>query len=385
MTLPVYIYDPTLTDTASKVRGVGSYVQTFYEYFGDQCTLTNNKKNIPKHAIYIQPFYNLLQRPDRLFSKISRRQIAVIHDIIPLKFPQHFPIGFWSKVYLFLHKTFALKKYDIILTDSYHSKRDIITYLKIPAKKIQVLYPTVKNILRRPAALSDAYDTSMVYPQKDYSFATNYHATHLNIQENVSPIFSSLPFQDFCIYVGDATWNKNLITLAQAINTAQIPCVMVGKVFTDFRARMEQSQGRIPSIHPWEKSLYQFYQMTYNNPLFYFTGFVSDHDLVTLYKKARVNILISYDEGFGLSYLEASYLGTPSVLADTPLFHETAGRDGVFAQVNDPNDVADKIRKLFYKTDLFEHSRVDVFERAYDFSPDVFQKRLTQIINTLQY
>lgn len=131
------------------------------------------------------------------------------------------------------------------------------------------------------------------------------------------------------------------------------------------------------------KSLLTFYKMTFNNPLFHFTGFLPDHNLVTLYKKAKVNLLLSYDEGFGLSYLEASYLGTPSILADTPLFHEVAGKDALFAKINDPNDIADKIRKLFYQPILFEKTRVDVFERAYDFSPEVFKKRILGIIQTL--
>lgn len=383
MTLPVYVFDPTATDTASKVRGVGTYLQTYHENFGNEFQFTNSIQSVPKNAIFIQPFYNILNSPTHWFSKISRRQIAVIHDVIPLKFPQYFPIGFGKKLGLYFHKAFSLKKYDMIITDSFHSKRDIIHYLKIPEKKVQVVYPTIKHIFRRPMALSDAYDTSVIDPDKDQQFAQNFHATHLDIHADSPSVLSSIPFQDFCIYVGDGTWNKNLITLANAIQIAQIPCVVVGKAFSDFRARM-QTQGTSLKVHPWEKQLHKFCTTTYNNPLFHFTGFVSDHDLVSLYKRAKVNVLISYDEGFGLSYLEASYLGTPSVLADTPLFHETASRDGVFAKVNDPNDVADKIRKLVYDKNLFDHARVDVFERAYDFGPDVFKQRLSSLINTLQ-
>jgi glycosyltransferase involved in cell wall biosynthesis len=384
MTLPVYVYDPTSSDTASKVRGVGSYVQTYHENFGNEFTFVNNVKTISKNGIFIQPFYNLMQKPDRWFTRISRKQIAVIHDVIPLKFPQYFPTGFWTKFHLFIHKTFALKLYDVIITDSHHSKRDIVKYLKIPAQKVYVVYPTVKHIFERPMALSDSYDSSIVDPEKDPQFATHYHATHVDIHQQTQSILPSIPFQDFCIYVGDGTWNKNLITLANAVIAAQIPCVIVGKAFTDFRARMQQAQGKLPQIHPWEKSLLKFCQMTMNNPLFYFTGFVSDHDLVSLYKKAKVNVLVSYDEGFGLSYLEASYLGTPSVLADTPLFHETAAQDGIFANVSDYNEVADKIRKLFFQQDMYDHSRVDVFERAYDFAPHVFRERILGIVSQLQ-
>jgi glycosyltransferase involved in cell wall biosynthesis len=382
MTLPVYIYDPTQKDTASKVRGVGTYLTTLKENFEGIYNFTADINSIPKDAIFINPFFNILQGNQKLFSKISRRQAAVIHDLIPLKFPQYFPIGLFNKITVFLNKTFAIKKYDIIVTDSEHSKRDIVRLLNIPANKVYVLYPTVKNIFCRPIALSDSYEQSNISPDKDPQFANNYHATHFSIDQQ--SIINSIPFDNFCIYVGDGTWNKNLLTLANAVKAAQIPCVVTGKVFTDFRQKMSAAGTNKPSVHPWEKSLYKFYQTTYNNPLFYFTGYVSDHDLVSLYKKAKVNVLISYDEGFGLSYLEASYLGTPTVLADTPLFHEIAQQDAIYAKYDDANDVADKIRKVIFQEKISKHLRVDVFERAYDFSPDNFKNRMTSIINMLQ-
>ena len=42
-----------------------------------------------------------------------------------------------------------------------------------------------------------------------------------------------LPVTNYCIYVGDATWNKNLVNLARAIKEINVTCVFVGKVFSN--------------------------------------------------------------------------------------------------------------------------------------------------------
>ena len=37
--------------------------------------------------------------------------------------------------------------------------------------------------------------------------------------------------KNYVLYVGDATWNKNLVNIARAIKLADVHCVFVGKVF----------------------------------------------------------------------------------------------------------------------------------------------------------
>ncbi|HEX7542767.1 MAG TPA: hypothetical protein VF385_01660, partial [Patescibacteria group bacterium] len=104
----VYVYDPTLKDEKSAVRGVGRYLQILKENF-PEWTFINNEtiKQFNNETIFINPFFNFLQPPLTL-KRIAKKQIAIIHDLIPLKYPSHFPSGIKGSIYILLNK-FALK------------------------------------------------------------------------------------------------------------------------------------------------------------------------------------------------------------------------------------------------------------------------------------
>src|SRR4051812_43930889 len=99
----VYIYDPTASDNLSKVRGIGRYVQTLKENFGNVFEFTSDLSSIPDHAIFVNPFFSFLKPPLKM-RRVSRKQVAVIHDIIPLKYPKHYPVGIKGGVYKRLNR-----------------------------------------------------------------------------------------------------------------------------------------------------------------------------------------------------------------------------------------------------------------------------------------
>src|SRR5690606_38685373 len=114
-----------------------------------------------------------------------------------------------------------------------------------------------------------------------------------------------------------------------------VTCVCVGKVFSP-----DNPQSKAETFHPWQQSLQMFLRIARTDKRFIFPGYISDINLLSLYKKAKVNILPSYDEGFGLSFIEAGYMSTPSVLSDIPVFREIAQNAAHFANPNDPRDIA---------------------------------------------
>ena len=301
----VFVFDPTASDPQSAVRGIGRYLQVLKENF-PRWTFTNQPKKIDRESIFINPFFNFLKPPITI-KRIAHKQIAIIHDLIPFKYPTHFPIGLKGKWNSFLNKI-ALRNYDLIITDSEASRQDIITILKIPAARVKVIYPPLPKIFMADKQL-----------------------------ENSSP---SSPF---CLYVGDATWNKNLVNLARAIKIINVSCTFVGKVFTQKETNLN---------NPWQKELKKFLNLTKNDQRFIFPGFISDQKLINLYRKARLNVLVSRDEGFGFSYLEAASQETPSVLADIPVFHEIAADSALFANPEDPNTIANQIGELYFNPQL---------------------------------
>lgn len=367
MNAPVFVYDPTATDEKSKVRGVGRYMQTMYEYLSPDFSFTKNINEVPHTHIFINPFFNPLQKPLK-FGSIAKRQIALIHDLIPLKYPKAFPIGMKGRIMKFLNN-WTLKQYDIIVTDSEESKKSIIQILKIPAKKIRVIYATV------PRLFLPHLDTSETHHPFHKEQNTNV-PEFSNIAVNQFAPDSLKNLQDFVLYVGDATWNKNLINMAHAVQLANVTCVCVGKVFSPENTPEKMN-------HPWQYTLRKFLQMTKNDKRFIFPGYVSDIDLLGLYKRAKVNILPSYDEGFGLSFIEAGFVSTPSVLSDIPVFREIAKSGAHYADPKDPRDLAEKISQLFYDKILREKISIAAFSRAQDYNPDKFRTQWLDLINKL--
>ena len=70
--------------------------------------------------------------------KKAIKTVVTIHDVIPLKFSQHYPVGVRGRYNLFLQKL-ALKNCEII-TDSKISKKDIVNFLKVDEKLVTPIY-----------------------------------------------------------------------------------------------------------------------------------------------------------------------------------------------------------------------------------------------------
>ncbi|MCL4375086.1 glycosyltransferase family 4 protein [Patescibacteria group bacterium] len=345
MSVAVVVYDPTINDPLSRVRGVGRYLQILRENFPDW-TFTDNCSLITHNSTFINPFFSLL-KPPLAMKRMAKKQIAVIHDLIPLKYPSHFPIGLKGSLNVFLNKM-VLRNYDAVITDSEHSKKDIVAILKIKPEKVKVIYPCLPRIF-----VNGLTDSPRFVPPSGTSRG-----------ERVSELKSRLPDSKFCLYVGDATWNKNLVNLAKAVKLANVNCVLVGKVFEraiggpsgrdpDSAQRSEHwregnlGQNLLRASHAWQKELRDFLYAVHNDKRFHFLGYISDEELINIYRKAAVNLLVSRDEGFGFSYVEAAFQAVPSLLSDIPVFREIAGPAAFYCLPDDPKTIARQIAAIF--------------------------------------
>lgn len=342
MSSQVFVYDLTSNDEQSRVRGVGRYLQILKENFPDWA-FTSDVSNVEKDAIFLNPFFNPLQ-PPLITKKISQKQIVVVHDLIPLKYPAHFPAGLKGRLNIMANKK-TLSLYDLVITDSEASKVHIKERFKLPETNIKVIYPCLPKIF--------------TIPQK----------------KKTTPSYQ-IPTTNYFIYVGDATWNKNLVNLAKAIKLADITCVFVGKVFGQMNqlSKIENS---------WQKELFDFFELVKGDLRFVFPGFIADQELVNLYKNAQANILVSRDEGFGFSFIEAASQEVPSLLSDIAVLHEISQDTALFVNEQRPEEIAVKIRALVENKDLRQTLGQEAKERSRFFASAQFKNALDKLIASI--
>lgn len=315
-------------DPSSKSRGVGRYTQGLFDVVQK---LPPSDKNV-----IINPFFSIhgARLANSNFPK-KTHSLAVVHDLIPLKYRDHFPLGWLGKVRQKLNKS-ALKKFKMIVTDSQVSASDIKNMLGIPLERIKVVYPfspitESQEKLLRPSKLPK------------------------NITKN-----------GFALYVGDANWHKNIVNIAKSCISANLTLVVVGKPFELLESKID---------HHKELDQLRIFQDIWraNSQTILALGYVQDTELAWLYENALVNLLLSQDEGFGYSYVEAAHFGTPSVLSDIPIFREISGSKGAFfvdqnkiesisnalvqlknsPEVRNEAGAAAKIRSIFYSREKF--------------------------------
>lgn len=267
-------------DQLSAVRGIGSYQQMLQEAIKKYGSKQNLYLDDDNPDIYLITDFNFFL-PIKTRPKL--RQIAIIHDLIPIKYPRHFPAGIKGKIIWWQNRR-QLSRLSGIITDSKTVKQELINFLSLKESQIEVVYPAAKQIFEQ----------------------------HLQAEK---PNFAqSLP-KEFILYTGDITWNKNLPRLGKAIKQLDKPLVLAGK------ALVNQKQ----KSHPWLQSYFEFLRETANDKRFNFLGYVSDHELLWLYQNAKVLALPSLAEGFGLTWLEASWQGTPCVVGKDQLTKEIMG------------------------------------------------------------
>lgn len=285
--------------TGHSIRGTGFYVthlrDALLEYFPKNIYFfLSGKEKIPSsvdiiHYPYFDPFFLTLPLLKR------KKTVVTIHDVTPLVFPQLFPIGKKGIVKWQIQKLLA-KHMDAIITDSESSKTDIMRLLHISKEKIHVVY------------LAAAATFGPQEKQKSLPIVEKYN----------------LP-KEFVLYVGDATPNKNLPRLIDAMSALHIPLVMVGKTLGEERH----------SKNPWDKDILYVQAKAKENKNIILLGFVSHEDLIGLYNSAKVFVMPSLYEGFGLPVLEAMACGCPVVTTKVGSLPEIAGDAAVYVDAYD--------------------------------------------------
>lgn len=260
--------------------------------------------------------------------KLPAKSIITVHDVIPLKFPEHFPSGIAGKAKLALEKI-ILNQAEVVLTDSESSKSDIVDLLKINRQKIEVVYLAAGDNFSKKKTGEEIAKVLIQYKLPDKIF----------------------------LYVGDGNWNKNLPNLIQATLEAKVNLVLVGPPLKEK-----------PISHPWTASLNQVYELIQGRSSIFCLRNVTETDLSCLYAQAQALIFPSYYEGFGLPVAEAFASGCPVIASDRGSLKEVGGDATIVVDPDDLADIVKAIEKIVADVDLRRSLRQKGYEQVKKFS-----------------
>ena len=284
--------------------------------FFEQCTLSNVKfvycsaemcsireqfelpLKIPACDVFWAPHYNAPILPVR-----AVRKIVTIHDAGHLAMQEG--LSMIKRLYARLLMYTSTHWYDLVLTDSFFSKSEILKYEHIDEAKVKVQYCAVDT-----AQYKEVKDQVLLNQVRE-----RYH----------------LP-KAYFLCVGNIKPNKNIIRLLKAYayflahTEIKIELVIVGK-----------RDGLLTGVKGIESVIDGLGIRKYVK----FTGFVEDCHLPALYSMAEAFLFPSLYEGFGLPPLEAMACGCPVLVSNSASIPEICGDA---ARYFDPYDIED-IRK----------------------------------------
>lgn len=341
--------DPSVL-SLHKVRGVGRYIgllkdnlekidkKNNYIFFSRGQKLPDDVDVI--HYPYFEPFFLSLPFHNK------KKTIITIHDLTPVIFSKNFPTGIKGKLKWNIERKIA-KKAHAIVTDSLCSKKDIMRLIGVEEKKVHVAYLGVEDNFKE----KNISQTEIDLLQKKYH----------------------LP-EKFALYVGDATWNKNLPRIIKASIEAQIPLVLVGKTI---------AEKSIDTANAWNKDLIKAKELIASSDNVISLGFVAQDELVKLYNLAQFLLMPSLYEGFGLPVLEAMQSGCPVIVSNEGSLREVAGKAGMYVDPYNTQSIVGAMKELFIDDKKHQDMRKAGLEQAEKFSINKMIQDTVNVYKTL--
>lgn len=314
-------------------RGIGHYYRALLQELKKRPDLAVEEINIGDyvgtydliHYPYFDPFFLTLP-----LVKI-KPIVVTVHDLIPLKYPKYFPTGFKGML------KFSLQRYSLlasrrVMTDSLSSKNDIIKFIGVDKKKIDVI------------ALGVSDDFKAFENKEDLR-----RSLKLNLPD------------EFILCVGDVNYNKNISSLIRAFSLVnkkinKIHLVLVGAGFINKSKPRDELISLIKSLDLTDKV--------------HLIGDLALSDLVATYNLAKLYIQPSLAEGFGLPVLEAMACGCPVISSDRSSLKEITADAAYGINPQNINDMASAMVTIYQNQDRTDELIILGLENAKKYSWD---------------
>lgn len=255
-------------------------------------------------------------------------QCLVIQDLSFFYTPDLFKkshLSFYKK-----NTGYYLKKAASVAVLSDSIKKDIRDYYKIEEDKLTVVFSGANAIFHS----ADEYSREQI---KD-SYTNGYN---------------------YFIYTGFLDRSSNLITLLKA--------------FSIFKKRQKSSwklvlAGKLDESYG-EDFLKSLASYKYREDVIVYDN-IREQERAALLSGAYAMVYTQVYEGFAVPVLEAMQSGVPVIVSDNDSLQDVTGEAALFADVNDPSDVGDKMMQLYKDESLRSRLIAKGLDRATQYSWD---------------
>jgi glycosyltransferase involved in cell wall biosynthesis len=282
---------------------------------------------------FLRMLWNLFILPMRLSAKdvdavvsqnaegsiwCSVPQMLVVHDLIPVFYPEEAPRlrSYYKK--LLPH---VLKHTAAVIAVSYHTRSDLLQHYKLDPTSVHVAYDGV-----------------------------------LQTTEDQSPEYEPVgfPSEPYFLFVGTFSPRKNLETVIRAL--------------AEIRDHVRESLLIVAYPDKWTSGyLLLAKELGLCDKIVHMSG-LTNREMSFVYSHATALFLLSEYEGFGLPPLEAMRAGAPAVVSDSTALAEVAGDAALKISAHDVDATAETMLRLSTDHTYREELRQLGIQRACTFT-----------------
>jgi glycosyltransferase involved in cell wall biosynthesis len=284
-----------------------------------------------KADIFFSPCYPFFSP----FVKI--RHIGVVHDLIPLIFPEMFKDSTFKFKLFYCNRFFqqkSLNHLSTIITVSHSTKNDLVKYLGQKPERIKVIVE----------------GSNLFNPDAEY----NPQPTGIN--------------GEYFLFVGRHEKYKNIDTLIRVYH--QLPENIKNKYSLLIIGKFAGTYSR---------DLMELVRQGGEEKRVKFIDSVMPEELPGYYKNAKILIHLSLYEGFGLTVAEAMNFGLPVIASDRSSIPEVVGDGGILVNPQDIGQVTEAIIKLIENAELYKKLSENGRQRAGQFTWQKSAQQLREI------
>lgn len=267
------------------------------------------KKLMP--ALYKTPRADVFFTPTHYLPLIVPiPKVFTIHDLGYLDFSGQFKkydywqLKYWTAISIYISK--------YIISVSAATKKDIVRRYPSVSKKIKIIHHGYDNL-------------------RFNSQVNNYFVRRVRNKYG-------LP-EKYVLFLSTLKPSKNIEGLLQGFN-------IIKDKFPSYKLVIAGKKGWL-----FESIFKKTEELDLKNRVI-FTDYVSENDKPSLFAGARVFVLPSFWEGFGMDVLNALACGTPAIVSKVASLPEVAGSTGIYVDPKSSESIAEAINKVLIMKDV---------------------------------